>query len=196
MKKIISLFILIPIFFFSSCATQPAKTPSVEPVPAKTPATESPKPDPVQKTQPTAAIPETDTVVAQFDEVPITKQTFENTKTEMQMVVEKLNKITYERDYQSWLGWLSDDYYNTYSDPATLETVSASLPTKGMKLHNLKDYFNYVFVPSRQNMRVDNIQFVSPTRVYVIMEIMPGSPAAIYILEKTKQGWKLVPKNQ
>jgi len=53
-----------------------------------------------------------------------------------------------------------------------------------------------VFVPSRQNMRVDDIQFVSPTRVYVIMEIAPSSPAAIYILEKTPSGWKLVPKNR
>jgi hypothetical protein len=45
-------------------------------------------------------------------------------------------------------------------------------------------------------MRVDDIQFVSPTRVYVIMEIAPSSPAAIYILEKTPSGWKLVPKNR
>ena len=50
-------------------------------------------------------VPETETpqqqdeVVAQFDTVTITKKTFENTKTEMQTVVEKLNKITLDRDY-------------------------------------------------------------------------------------------------
>ncbi len=113
----------------------------------------------------------------------------------MQAVVEELNRITLNRDYDRWLTYLSKEYYDEFSNPETLEKVSSSLPTKGLKLRNLKDYFSYVFVPSRQNMRVDDIQFVSPTRVYVIMEIAPGSPAAIYILEKTERGWKLVPKN-
>ena len=186
------LQVFLPFFFLISCVTpaKPAQTAQDQPIPAQTDT--GAQPDHGTQT----STPDQDTVVAQFDKVTITKQTFEHTKTEMQLVVEQLNKITYARDYQSWLGWLSDEYYQTYSDPQVLETVSASLPTKGIKLKNLKDYFNYVFVPSRQNMRVDNIQFVSPTRVYVIMEIMPNSPAAIYILEKTQAGWKLVPKIQ
>ena len=193
MKKILSILTLLPFFFLISCVT-PAKTPETTQVPSVQ--MQKPVDQPPAQTENAAPEPEQDTVVAQFDKVTITKQTFEHTKTEMQLVVEQLNKITYARDYQSWLGWLSDEYAQTYSDPKVLETVSASLPTKGIKLKNLKDYFNYVFVPSRQNMRVDTIQFVSPTRVYVIMEIMPNSPAAIYILEKTQSGWKLVPKNQ
>lgn len=202
MKKILSMLTLLPFFFLVSCVT-PAGTPpaaQTESKPQAAAQTQTPVEQPKAQTQSAAQepekTPEQDTVVAQFDKVTITKQMVEHTKTEMQLVVEQLNKITYARDYQSWLGWLSDEYYQTYSDPKVLETVSASLPTKGIKLKNLKDYFNYVFVPSRQNMRVDDIQFVSPTRVYVIMEIMPKSPAAIYILEKTTAGWKLVPKNQ
>lgn len=200
MKKILSLLTFLPFFFLVSCVT-PAKTQDkVQQEPQVSAQAQAPAEQPKTPTRPVAEepakTPEQDTVVAQFDTVTITKQTFEHTKTEMQLVVEQLNKITYARDYQSWLGWLSDEYYQTYSDPKVLESVSASLPTKGIKLKNLKDYFNYVFVPSRQNMRVDDIQFVSPTRVYVIMEIMPNSPAAIYILEKTQAGWKLVPKNQ
>jgi len=135
-------------------------------------------------------------IVAEFDTVKITRQTFESTKSEMQLVVEDLNRITNNRDYKRWLGYLSEEYVQEYSDPDKLDKVSASLPTKGIKLKNLKDYFNYVFVPSRQNMRVDDIKFVSPTRVYVIMELSPNNPAAIYILEKSNGGWKLVLKNQ
>lgn len=135
-------------------------------------------------------------VVAKFENVTITKQAFKQTKTEIELVVVDLNKITYEKDYTRWLTYLSDEYKSTFSDPAGLEKVSKSLPTKGIKLKNLKDYFTYVFVPSRQNMRVDDIQFVSPTRVYVIMELMKDSPAAIYILENMGGKWKLVPKNQ
>lgn len=136
------------------------------------------------------------TVVAQFENVTITKQTFKQTKSEIETVVDDLNKITYTKDYGRWLTYLSDEYRANLSDPEVLKKVSASLPTKGIKIKDLKGYFTYVFVPSRQNMRVDDIQFVSPTRVYVIMELTKDNPAAIYILEKMNGGWKLVPKNQ
>lgn len=137
-----------------------------------------------------------DTIVAQFESFSVTKYIFNITKSEIQLVVEDLNKITNTKDYLRWLTYLSEEYRLYFSDPAVLEKVSLSLPSKGIKLKNLKDYFTYVFVPSRQNMRVDDITFVSPTRVYVIMEIASKSSAAIYILEKTLEGWKLVLKNQ
>ncbi len=182
MKKT-AVLLLCATVIFSSCGSGPAPNPDV------TPARNN-----GENGQQTASTDED--VVVRFDTVAITKATFESTKNEMHAVVEELNRITMNRDYDRWLTYLSSDYYKEFSNPDTLEKVSASLPTKGLKLRNLKDYFSYVFVPSRQNMRVDDIQFVSPTRVYVIMEIAPGSTAAIYILEKTDRGWKLVPKNQ
>jgi len=137
-----------------------------------------------------------DDVVVRFDTIAITKEAFITTKSEIETVVDDLNKITTDRDYERWLGYTSEEYREVFSGRDVLDRVSASLPTKGVRLRTLQDYFNYVFVPSRQNMRVDDIQFVSPTRVYVIMEITPSSPAAIYILENTPKGWKLVPKNR
>lgn len=176
--------------FFSSCASTPT-------TPAQPTEPDLARPDEPTSSNQTPLTPtKDDDIIIRFDTVAITKATFETTKNEMETVVEELNRITFNRDYDRWLTWLSEEYYREFSNKDTLETVSASLPTKGLRLRNLKDYFTYVFVPSRQNMRVDDIQFVSPTRVYVIMEIAPGSPAAIYILEKTDRGWKLVPKNQ
>ncbi len=196
MKKQAITGIVLPILLVFSCASgqrNEMNTPAVDSSSTASPAQTQ---NTTQTTQKDPQKTDQEAVVAQFDSVPITKQTFETTKSEMQLVVEQLNKITYTRNYDAWLPWLSKEYYDTYSDPAVLDTVSASLPTKGIKLKTLRDYFNYVFVPSRQNMRVDDIKFVSPTRVYVIMEILPGQPAAIYILEKTSAGWKLVTKNQ
>jgi len=202
MKQIFGFTIILPFFFFLACATNAGQTkiaPDIQKNPETIPinGTKTTAPvNPAVITQPvTADNSELDTIIIKFDSVAITKLTFENTKTEMQLVVEELNKITLEKNYTKWLTWLSDEYKQTYSDPAILDKVSASLPIKGIKLKTLQDYFEYVFVPSRQNMRVDDIQFVSPTRVYVIMEITPKSPAAIYILEKTSNGWKLVLKN-
>lgn len=156
------------------------------------PLVSDPKQTPTEKPN----TPDEDIIVAQFESFSVTKHIFNITKSEIQLVVDDLNIITNTRDYTRWLTYLSEEYRLHFSDPAVLDKVSLSLPTKGYKLKNLKDYFTYVFVPSRQNMRVDDITFVSPTRVYVIMEIAPKSPAAIYILEKTLEGWKLVLKNQ
>ncbi len=136
------------------------------------------------------------TIVARFNDIEITKATYDTAKSEIQLVVEDLNTITLNRDYNRWMTYLSEEYIQTFSDPAHLQRVSASLPIRGVQLRTLRDYFTYVFVPSRQNMRVDDIQFVSPTRVYAIMEIDPKTPVAIYILEKTALGWQIVVKNQ
>jgi len=198
-KKPYPLLVLL-VFFFTACKTVPVDSSvPADPVKPANPAVVKPVENPVTPAATPAAtepVSDEDTVVAQFDTVTITKQTFKTTKTEIQLIVEDLNKITFSKDYDRWQTYLSEEYRQNFSDPAILEKVSASLPVKGIQLRTLKDYFSYVFVPSRQNMRVDDIQFVSPIRVYVIMEIAPKSPAAIYILEKTPGGWKLVLKNQ
>ena len=114
------------------------------------------------------------------------------TKTEMEIIVDKLNHITATKDYAQWLTFLSDEYKRYYSQTATLNKVSEALPVKGIKLKSLKDYFTYVFVPSRQNVRVEDIKFVSPTRVNVIMKQANVSLLG-YSLENIDSSWKLIP---
>ena len=143
----------------------PAKVeePPVQPEPVvekNEPAVEA-KPEPVE---------EKNIVIAEFEGVRITKETYDQTKTEMEKIVEKLNRITATKDYTQWITFLSEEYKYEYSQPLTLRKVSEALPVKGIKLKSLRDYFTYVFVPSRQNVRVDDIKFVSPTRVEVIMQ--------------------------
>lgn len=189
MNKYLFPVLIILLVFFSSCVSSPDTKPhngSADPV-ADIPASRT-NGQAIEKMK-------DDDVVVRFDNVAITKKAYVNTKSEIELVVDDLNRITLDRDYTRWLAYTSDEYRNVFSGREVLDQVSASLPTKGIRLRSLQDYFNYVFVPSRQNMRVDDIQFVTPTRVYVIMEITPSSPAAIYILEKTAEGWKLVPKN-
>ncbi len=200
MKKKLYPALILFVFFFTACKTVPVDSAlPADPVTPIKPGVETPTESTVKPiAAPTApeTVSDEDTVVVQFDTITITKQTFKNTKSEIQLVVEDLNKITFSKNFESWQNYLTDEYRKNFSDLAILEKVSASLPVKNVQLRTLKDYFTYVFVPSRQNMRVDDIQFVSPTRVYVIMEIAPKSPAAIYILEKTSGKWKLVLKNQ
>ncbi|ULQ59968.1 hypothetical protein K7I13_01090 [Brucepastera parasyntrophica] len=194
MKRIVFALLFIMFLIFQACVTDSASVVTDNEAAAPTDSEIIFGPEGQAVNVPSDA--SDDAVIARFDNFTITKLTFTTTKTEIEEVVENLNKITLARDYNRWLTYLSDEYIQTFSNPANLETVSASLPTKGIKLKNLQDYFRYVFVPSRQDVRVDDIQFVSPTRVYVIMEISRDVFAAVYILEKTNSGWKLVPKNQ
>ena len=139
-------------------------------------------------------------VVAVVDDVPITKQEHLQTKSEVEAVVEDLNKITREKDYVHWITYLDEDYKSTLSNRGYLAQITKSLPKALRSMHvqlvTIRDYFDYVFVPSRQNVRVDDIQYITPTRVYVIMEMRGGKRAAVYILEKESDGsWKLVDKH-
>lgn len=200
MKRILFVNILVSTLVLSMCTTTPVQEgadslePDEAPVTSQSDNQTKPEPEVLSKQSSGEAVDE-DEVVVRFDTIAITKHTFFATKSEIELVVEDLNRIVLKKDYDRWQEYLSEDYRQTFSDPAMLESVSRSLPVKGIRLKTLRDYFTYVFVPSRQNMRVDDIQFVSPTRVYVIMEITQDSPAAIYILENTAFGWKLVPKN-
>lgn len=139
-------------------------------------------------------------VVAVVDSVAITRQEFRQTRSEVEVVVEDLNKITRARDYSRWLSYLDPSYRETLSDRGYLAQISASLPQalrdRRVRLNTLRDYFDYVFVPSRQNVRVDDIQYITPSRVYVIMNLAGNRRAAVYILERGGDGsWRLADKD-
>lgn len=170
---------------------EPEKAPEpAAPVEMPEPVVET-KPEPVEEPKPTPVAEENE-IIAEFEGVQITKETYNQTKTEMEKIVDKLNRITATKDYNQWISFLSAEYRQQYSQTSTLKMVSEALPVKGIKLKSLKDYFSYVFVPSRQNVRVDDIQFVSPTRVNVIMK-QGNVSLLIYGIENTNGSWKLMP---
>lgn len=157
----------------------------VETIPEKK--QEEPK---VQKKEKTIPKPEEE-IVATFGKVKITKKDYVDTKSEIVSVVEDLNTITANSDYKRWRTYLSDEYVEYFSQKNVLQAVSEKLPIKGIRLNSLNDYFNYVFVPSRKAIRVDDIKFTSPKTVDVIMH-NAGSRLLIYSLEKREEQWKLV----
>lgn len=132
-----------------------------------------------------------DKTFVSFDPSTISREQYEEEKSEIQLLVEQLNKITSARDYVGWLNFISDEYKNYYSDPEVLKAQTSRLPVKNLKLNNLQDYFKYVFVVSRQKCRVDDINYITPTRVKVLQR-EPGKVLIIYNLEKFEGHWKIV----
>ena len=137
-----------------------------------------------------------DEVIAEFGEVKITKQDYHDTMNEIKVIVESLNKVAKTKDYVKWLTFLSESYRTDFSKTPTFRVASENLKKKTggtVKLSSLQDYFKYVFVPSRQNIKVDDIEFLSPQRVNVLM-LAKGRQLLIYDLEKIKGRWLLLPR--
>lgn len=135
-------------------------------------------------------------VIAEFGDVKITKQDYHNTMNELKVIVESLNKVAATSDYTRWLTFLSENYKREFSNASTLNRTVANLKKKnvtGLKLKGLQDYFKYVFVASRQNIRVDDIEFLSPVRVNVLM-VTAGKKLLVYDLEKINGRWLLMPR--
>ncbi|MEL3906544.1 MAG: hypothetical protein P1P65_05905 [Treponema sp.] len=168
------------------------QTPPVQQKPPVKPEPPVEKKEPVPEPKPEPAPVEKQDIIAEFEGVTITKETYVQTKSEIEIVVEQLNRITATKDYTQWIKFLSEEYKYEYSKPETLKIVSEALPVKGIKLKSLKDYFTYVFVPSRQKIRVDDIHFVSPSRVNVIMD-QGNVSLLIYGIENVSGTWKLIP---
>ena len=199
MKKIFYfLGLCLVVFLIGSCAS----TPETKPVSAsetkvnekKTQQVQKPKAVVMSKSQAETSKAADEEVVAQFEGISITKKDKEIAKSEIEEVVKKLNDITAQKDYGRWRYWLSTEYIKEFSKPDVLRKTSEGLPSnlKGKQLKSIEDYFYYVFVPSRQNGRVDDIAYLTPTKVRVL-KITSTQTLIFYNLEKIDERWLLVP---
>ncbi len=190
MKKFtfIYIFIFFILVLFISCVSQQKKM-------GLRSETVSKGSEPVQTETVKSAMQDSEEeIIAEFDGVTITKKDKKIAKSEIEEIVKNLNTITEERDYTRWLLYLSSAYKTEYSKLEVLRKTSESLPgiAKGIRLKDLNDYFSYVFVPSRQQMRVDDIKYLSPSKVQVLKKDKTGL-LILYSLEKINGKWLLVP---
>jgi hypothetical protein len=108
-------------------------------------------------------------------------------------MIERLNGIIQAKDYDSWLGNLTDEYIAYYSDPTVLAKLSGSpvLKRLGVTLRSLKDYFMYVVCPSRQNARLDDIEFLSADLIQALTVSSKSERLVLYNLERKNEAWKI-----
>lgn len=131
--------------------------------------------------------------IAPFDPSAVSAEVKQTTIVDVRTFIDKLNAIIRNKDYESWTSHLTDVYYAHYSDPAVLAEMSndPALKRYGVVLRTLRDYFSYVVYPSRQNSRVDDIEFLDKTRIKVIWVDAKGERLVLYNLEKIGDTWKI-----
>lgn len=186
--------VLILVFMSAiSCQTQEHNAPASDPIQRE-----------VVETEPPMVISETLAKVPavrqktpeqiNFDPSSISKEEFDAAKGEVQALIETLNLIIREKDYEGWVQYLNPSYKAALSDPEFLKNVSESnrLKNQNIVLKSLEDYFVYVVVPSRSNDRVDDIEFISQNRVKAYTITSKGQRLRLYELEKTAGNWNIV----
>jgi len=122
----------------------------------------------------------------------VTEELYTKTFLDIELFIDNLNKIILSQDYNTWLSFLTDEYKARYNDPVVLNQISEEPKLKryNIRLRNLRDYFNYVVVSSRQNVRLDDIVFVDVTHIKALT-IIDGVPYLLYLLENINGEWKI-----
>ena len=137
--------------------------------------------------------PQEEVVVNDETGFEISKEEYDKTKDEISELINTLNSIISNRNYEKWKLFLSEGYIKTYNDPVELKKISDQsqiLSQNNIVLKNLKDYFEWVVVPSRSSAWVDDIVFLDDTHLTVYM-IIKEKNTILYQLESINDNWKI-----
>ena len=118
----------------------------------------------------------------------ISPDTFAEDKKAILETIEELDWIMKNKDYNSWLNYVTPQSIDYWKQKSHLQAVSARLPGNRIQLKTLEDYFNWVFRLSRQNARVDEIRYISSKLVKAVQ--VDGNKDTIYYqFEKQNGRW-------
>jgi hypothetical protein len=176
------LSIVVCTFFFS-CQTKPESAP----IPVE--------PAPVTAEEPPAAVEPAIIVEEPFNPQQVSQELFDSTLHDVQQFITSLNNIIRSQKYDDWIKNLSQEYIDAYSSPEYLRQASEDPRFKSQKivLTSLRDYFVYNVVPSRANVvKIDDIEFITPTRVKAFTTSARGQRLRLYELEKNENKWKII----
>jgi hypothetical protein len=189
------------LFFFLLCCCSSSSPPQTEvaeaesdPQPGETPAEAPPADTPSEteeKPEEIAEKPEEkpEDQPAKFE---VSEEVYKQTFDDIKSIIEKLNRIIHNREYKNWLNYLTDNYVKQTSRPEYLRRWQKDprLQQKNIVLRTLKDYFDYVVVPTRSEAKLDEIEFRDDTHVYAYT-VFQAKKYLLYNLVKTEKGWKI-----
>lgn len=121
----------------------------------------------------------------------ITEETFNNDKHEILDTIQKLDIIMKNKNYNQWLNYLTESSKTFWSDRKNLSELSQKLFSKyNFELKNLRDYFEYFFIPARKGRVVDEIRYVTANEVKAV-QYKDDEDIIYYFLEKQDDRWFL-----
>ncbi len=173
----------LAVLAFVGCAGSP---PSAQPPES----TEQPAEEAAGEKQPAQPAPEeTGPEAAEFV---VTREVYARTFQEIEDFIQNLSAIIRREDYDTWLTYLSDQYIAHTGDRQFLKEQSekAVLKKNNVVLRDLKDYFYQVVVPSRNQAKLDDIEFIDENHVKAI-SVIRDRRVLLYLLVRVDGQWKI-----
>ena len=178
-SKYLFLVVILTAVLCFSCKTDPNKTENGAPV--EIPASNDNK-----------------TEVVGFDPTRVSQAQYASTRDEVRSFIENLNQIIRSRNYEAWKASLSPEYFAEISSQKNLHELSSlpAMKSRRIVLRVPEDYFQYVVVPSRADLRVDDIEFIGSNRVkaFTLTTNKAGEEVRLrlYDLEKIGNSWTII----
>jgi len=82
--------------------------------------------------------------------------------------ITELDNIMSNFEYENWRKCIEAKSLEYYSNPLNLRKAQKKLPDKSIQLKGPRDYFKYVFIPSRKMSQVEEIRYISPTYIKAV----------------------------
>lgn len=125
----------------------------------------------------------------------VTVDEFEKDKTEILQIIDELSEVMKKKDKDKWLTYIDPESIEYYSKTTNLRKVREKLPNKQIQLHGIGDYFKYVFIPARENNKVDEIRYISKTNIKAVEVKDDGTELIYYYFVKKDGKWYVnIPK--
>lgn len=119
----------------------------------------------------------------------ITEDTFLKDKQEILEIISKLETIMKGKKYNDWLNYLTPDSKTFWSNKKNLSELSQKLFSKyNFELKNLREYFEYFFIPARKGRVVDEIRYVTPKEIKAV-QYKDKEDIIYYYFEKLNGKW-------
>ena len=177
------------LMFLAACVNEPEPAPEPDPVDvAVIEVQPEPIPEPIPEPEPDPISEE-----IEFDPQQVSQELREATLFDIKDFIGTLNSIIQSQDYERWFTNLTDTYIEYYSSEESLSELSQMfvIRRQGIVLRSLKDYFIYVVYPSRQNDKVDEIEFIGQNLVRAFTYSPKGDRLVLYTLQKVGDTWKI-----
>lgn len=122
----------------------------------------------------------------------VSEEVYVQTFNEIEQLIYKINTVIAKKQYDRWVSYLSKTYKKTYNSSETLDEYNQypQLMENNIVLKSLKDYFNWVVVPSRSQAELDEIIFIMESRV-IAYSSYEGQRAKLYEFERIDEEWKI-----
>lgn len=190
---------VLPLFAAMTCGGQDGAAASPSPTAAASPApTASPSASPAAATpspKPTPAAPSPSQPAdagSSPQPIQVSQEVFTQTFSQVELLIKSLNDIIRRKDFPAWTRFLAPGYAERVTQADFLQQLnqSAILQKNNVTVKTLEDYFAYVVVPSRANLRLDDLVFLKETEVEAIM-VVGNRRVTLYRLIKIGEQWMI-----